>query len=94
VKYRSLLCRVLRYTSKVDRQTETDNQVIQMIRKGEIVTLREEYRDHGDHFIYVAAEDSHDERGRMPRLKIVPTDTGLAFPPVAVVTPDQIHEKF
>ena len=65
-----------------------------MIRKGDIVTLREQYRDPGDHFIYVAAEDSHDERGVMPRLKIVPTDTGLAFPPVSVVTPEQIHETF
>lgn len=65
-----------------------------MIRKGEIVTLREEFRDAGDHYIYVAAEDSHDERGVMPRLKIYPTDTGLAIPPVWVVTPNEIFEKF
>jgi len=65
-----------------------------MIRKGEIVTIKPEHLDDGDHFIYVAVEDSHDERGPMPRLRIMPTDTGLRFPPINVVTPDQIEETF
>jgi len=66
-----------------------------MIRKGETVNLRPEFMDNGDDQLnWVACEDSHDERGKMPRLKIRPTDTGLAIPPVWVVTPDQIFENF
>ncbi len=65
-----------------------------MIKRGDIVTLRDEFRDEGDHAIYVAVEDSHDKRGKMPRLKIMATDTGLAFPPVEVVRPEHIHEEF
>ncbi len=65
-----------------------------MIKRGDIVTLRDKWRDPGDHFIYVAVEDSHDRRGVMPRLKIQATDTGLAFPPIEVVRPEHIEEEF
>lgn len=66
-----------------------------MIRKGDTIRIRPEFQDDGDdQFRWIAVEDSHDERGKMPRLKITPTDTGLAIAPVYVVTPDQIFEQF
>ena len=43
-----------------------------MIRKGDKVTIKPEWQDDGDdQFDWFAAEDSRDDRGPMPRLRVI-----------------------
>lgn len=73
-----------------------------MIRKGDRVTLKPEWQDAGDdHYDWFAAEDSHDARGAMPRLKVTAIHKDPAHPsrawyiqPVHTVRQKHINERF
>lgn len=57
-----------------------------MIRKGDEVTIKPEWRDRGDEeFAWVACDN--EEKGR---LTIAPINTGLAIPPRQTVSVDML----
>lgn len=51
-----------------------------MIRKGDPISFKPEWRDAGDTFQYVATCDQHDDR-----VDVVALGTDLAFPPINTV---------
>jgi hypothetical protein len=59
-----------------------------MIRKGDKITLKPEYRDGGETFQYVAASD--EEKGRVD---IVAVDSALPHPPINTVRVDMLEGR-
>jgi hypothetical protein len=60
-----------------------------MIRKGDEVTIRPEWRDQGDEeFTWVACDD--EEKGRVT---ITPVNTGLAIPPRQTVSVEMLKQN-
>ena len=58
-----------------------------MIRKGDTITIKPEWRDQDDaRFTWVAAADQTGDR-----IMITPLGTGLAFPPVQTVRTDMLE---
>lgn len=58
-----------------------------MIKKGDTVLIKPEWQDEGDHTLTWVAIENEDGG----RVRIAPTDTGLAFPPNQVVTTDMLE---
>jgi hypothetical protein len=57
-----------------------------MIRKGDVVTIKSEWRDQGDEdFTWEACDD--EEEGRVT---IAPVNTGLAIPPQQTVSVEML----
>ena len=60
-----------------------------MIRKGDEVTIKPEWRDQGDEeFTWVACDD--EEKGRVT---ITPVNTGLAIPPRQTVNVEMLKQN-
>ncbi len=60
-----------------------------MIRKGDEVTIKPEWRDRGDEeFTWMACDD--EEKGRVT---IAPVNTGLAIPPRQTVSVDMLKQN-
>jgi len=60
-----------------------------MIKRGDLVTIKPEYRDEGDDSLtWIAVED--EDGGR---IKIAATDTGMKFAPSYVVRTDMLNER-